>query len=717
MAKNKQKHKNSDKENGYRQTAHKILRYMLKYPNKQMNYKQLASGLQFRNPRQKEHLIKVLSKLAAKHQLIEESPGKFKLNIENNTAIGVIDFTTSGAAYVSVDGIEQDIYIPKGQSKNALQNDLVQLILHDNKGKRAEGSILEVIQRNRTRYVGVLEIVGNGKYGFVNVDQTSLHVDIYIPKEELGQAQNGQKVVAKVVDWPEGADSPFGTIVEILGTPGDHEVEIHAILAEYGLPAAFPDEVEEEAAQINTQIDPEEIKRRRDMRNVTTFTIDPADAKDFDDALSVRKLENGNWEIGVHIADVSHYVQPGTLLDQEAYNRATSVYLVDRVVPMLPEILSNQACSLRPNEEKYTFSAVFEMDDNAQVLNSWFGRTVTLSDRRFAYEEAQEIIEGKEGDLKEEILTLDRLAKIMRNRRLQKGAIAFDKIEVKFHLDEKGDPLGVYFKESKDANKLIEEFMLLANRKVSEFVSLKKNGEETGRTFIYRIHDDPDPDKLLSLKQFIKTFGYDLSLGNRRETTSSLNKLLKDVKGKGEENMVETLAMRSMSKAIYSTENIGHYGLAFEYYTHFTSPIRRYPDVMAHRLLQHYLDGGKSPNPEPYEEDCEHSSQRERLAADAERDSTKYMQVKFLEEQVGEEFYGVISGVTDWGIYVELPESRAEGLVKLRNIRDDHYVFDQKNYAIVGQRTKKIYQLGDKVRVKLTGVDLEKKQIDFELLG
>ena len=717
MAKNKQKHKNSGQEKGYKETAHKILRYMLKYPNKQLNHKQLASGLQFRNSRQKEHLIKVLAKLAAKNQLIETSPGKFKLNIEKNTAVGVIDFTTSGAAYVSVDGIEQDIYIPKGQSKNALQNDLVQLIIHDTQGKRAEGSILEVIQRNRMQYVGILEISAGGKYGFVNVDQTSLHVDIYISKENLGNAQNGQKVVAEVVDWPEGADSPFGKIIDVLGTPGEHEVEIHAILAEYGLPATFPDEVEEEAAQLDTDIKQDEINRRRDMRNVPTFTIDPADAKDFDDALSVRKLENGNWEIGVHIADVAHYVQPGTLLDQEAYNRATSVYLVDRVVPMLPEILSNQACSLRPNEEKYTFSAVFEMDDDANVINSWFGRTVTLSDRRFAYEEAQEIIEGKDGDLKEEILLLDRLAKIMRNRRLQKGAIAFDKIEVKFHLDEKGDPLGVYFKESKDANKLIEEFMLLANRKVSEFVSLKKNGEETGRTFIYRIHDDPDPDKLLSLKQFIKTFGYDLSLGNRRETTSSLNKLLKDVKGKGEENMVETLAMRSMSKAIYSTENIGHYGLAFEYYTHFTSPIRRYPDVMAHRLLQHYLDGGKSPNPEPFEEDCEHSSQRERLAADAERDSTKYMQVKFLEEQVGEEFYGVISGVTDWGIYVELPESRAEGLVKLRNIRDDHYVFDQKNYAIIGQRTKKIYQLGDKVRVKLTGVDLEKKQIDFELLG
>lgn len=717
MSKRKPKHKNSGKERGYKETAHKILRYMLKYPNKQLNHKQLASGLQFRNQRQKEHLIKVLSKLAAKNQLIEVSPGKFKLNVEQNTAVGVIDFTTSGAAYVVIEGMEQDVYIPKGQSKNALQNDLVQLIIHDTKGKRPEGSILEVIQRNRMQYVGILELQANGKYGFVNVDQTSLHVDIYIPKEQINNAEDGDKVVAEVTDWPEDADSPFGKIVDILGKPGEHEVEIHAILAEYGLPAKFPEEVEQEAAQLDTSIQEAEIKRRRDMRKIPTFTIDPADAKDFDDALSIQKLENGNWEIGVHIADVSHYVQPGTLLDQEAYNRATSVYLVDRVVPMLPEVLSNEACSLRPHEEKYTFSAVFEMDDNANIINNWFGRTVIYSDRRFAYEEAQEIIEGKDGDMKDEILILDRLAKILRKRRLQEGAIAFDRVEVKFKLDEEANPVGVYFKQSKDANMLIEEFMLLANRKVSEFVSLKKNGEETGRTYVYRIHDDPDSDKLLSLKQFVKTFGYSLRLGNRKETTGSLNQLLKDVQGKGEENMVETLAMRSMSKAIYSTENVGHYGLAFAYYTHFTSPIRRYPDVIAHRLLQHYLDGGKSPNPEQYEDDCEHSSQRERLAADAERDSIKYMQVKYLEEQVGEEFYGVISGVTEWGIYVELPDSRAEGLVKLRNIRDDHYVFDQKNYAIVGQRTKKIYQLGDQVRVKLVNADLLKKQLDFELLG
>src|SRR5690606_38380753 len=529
-------------------------------------------------------------------------------------------------------------------------------------------------------------------------------------------ANPGDKVVVKMLGWRKGDKNPEGEIIQVLGAPGEHETEIHSILAEYGLPYHFPEEVEKEADTIDREIHESEVKKRWDMREVLTFTIDPKDAKDFDDALSIRKLSNGNWEIGVHIADVSHYVTPGSLIDEEAYQRATSVYLVDRVAPMLPEVLSNGVCSLRPNEDKYTFSAVFEMDDEAQIHKEWFGRTVTHSDRRFTYEEAQERIESETGDLAEEILTLNRLAKIMRSQRIKNGAITFDRSEVRFNLDENHEPIGVYFKVSKDSNHLIEEFMLLANRKVSEYISLTRKGEYTNNTFIYRIHDDPDPAKLEALRDFVSTFGYKMNLASTKKVAESMNALLQGVQGKPEENMIETLAMRSMSKAVYSTNPIGHYGLGFEYYSHFTSPIRRYPDLIAHRMLQHYLDGGKSPNRNDVEEKAKHCSAMERLAADAERDSIKFMQVKFMEKHLGETFEGVISGVAEFCFLVQITVYGADDLIKFLVVRHDNYSFDVTSHSVRGTRHGKQFKLGDQVKIKVMKANLIQKQLDFKIV-
>ncbi|MDA0899345.1 MAG: ribonuclease R [Bacteroidetes bacterium] len=690
-----------------------------KYPARTFNYKQLASQLGYKPEMAKAKIEMALSDMERKGTIIMVDRYKYKLKYTAVFTEGVVDMASNGNAYVVSPDTESDIMVRSPNLMHALHGDRVKVSLFARRGgKKLEGEIVEIVERKQTDFVGTIEI---GKsYGFLVPASRKMLIDIYIPKDKLGGAEHGQKAIARITDWPEKASSPFGEIIEVLGNAGEHNTEIHAVLAEFGLPNQFPEEVERAADELDTAIKEDEIvKNRRDFRKVPTFTIDPADAKDFDDALSLQRLENGHWEVGVHIADVSHYVKPDSILEDEAVTRATSVYLVDRVVPMLPEVLSNGACSLRPNEDKYTFSAVFEMDEDTKIHNQWFGRTAIHSDRRFAYEEAQQIIEdahpeGKEADFFEEIRTLDKMAKIMREARMAKGALSFDKKEVKFKLDENNTPTGVYFKVGKDANHLIEEFMLLANRSVATFIGQAKSGQPSGQTFVYRIHDDPDPQKLQDLSVFVKQFGHEVRLTNKSAITRSLNKMLTEVKNTPAANMIETLTIRTMSKAKYTTQNIGHYGLAFDYYSHFTSPIRRYPDVMVHRLLQHYLDGGKSPDYAQYEALCEHSSEREKAASDAERASIKYMQAVFLQKHVGESFMGVISGVTEWGVYVELTDNYCEGMIRISAFRDDFYTFDSKNFCIEGERTGRIFQLGDPMKITVKNVDLDRKQIDFE---
>lgn len=693
----------------------KVMSFLSANPDKAHNYKQISAAIGLRTSAQKKMLGDLLFELALDDQLLETSPGRFKPNARGNFIEGRFERKSNGRNWVYPDDQGDKIFVAERNSGHTMTGDRVKILLFANrKDREPEGEVVEIISRGKDTFVGVLE-VGKG-FAFLLTDHKTLANDIFIPTDKLRGGQSGDKAIVKIVSWPEKSKNPIGEVVDVLGRSGDNNTEMHAILAEFGLPYSYPSEVEEAANEIPSDITDQEIALREDFRRVTTFTIDPKDAKDFDDALSARRLPNGNWEIGVHIADVSHYVRPGSIIDKEAQKRATSVYLVDRTIPMLPEHLSNGLCSLRPQEDKLTFSAIFEMTEQAEVVDSRIGRTVINSDKRFTYEQAQEIIETGVGDYADEILLINRLAQQLRAKRFEQGAINFERHEVRFEIDDKGKPVSVWFKEAKESNKLVEEFMLLANRTVAEFVGRRAKGKKA-KTFIYRIHDTPDPDKLANLSKFVTRFGHKLKTeASKGAVSKAINSLLDEVQGRPEENLVETITIRTMAKAVYSTVNIGHYGLAFDYYSHFTSPIRRYPDTLLHRLLERYLAEGSSVNQGEYEELCEHCSDMEQLASNAERASIKYKQVEFMADKIDQVFDGVISGVAEWGIYVELDENKCEGLVPMRELDDDFYEYDDKNYCIIGRRRKKIYRLGDKLTVRVRRANLEKKQLDFELV-
>ena len=699
-----------------------ILKEYANNPFSAFNYKQIAKRLGIIDRGGKMQIKNLIDSYFSQRILVESKRGKYQIAPKyiasygrgKTKSTGIVDMLPTGKAYIINDEGGDDIFIKPNNTKDALNGDKVKFfIFPKRKGRKLEGQIVEVIKRAKTKFVGTVEV--SKAYGFVVPDDPKIPVDFFISKENLNRAKNGQKVIAELVEWPEHARNPFGKIVQVLGNPGDHKVEIASIIYDYDFESDFPAHVEAEAEKISNTVDPAEIKKRKDLRDVFTITIDPFDAKDFDDAISLKKLKDGLWEVGIHIADVSHFVRPNSAIEQEAFKRATSIYLVDRVIPMLPEKLSNQVCSLRPHEEKLAFSAIFTMNDEAHIKSEWYGKTVIKSDHRYTYEEAQAIIEGQDGPFAEKILKFNDLSTKLREERFKKGSIKFNSVEVKFKLDEDSNPIGVYVKEQKEANMLIEDFMLLANRKVAEFIG-KGSEKKKPKTFVYRVHDEPDPEKLTTFANFVSKLGYQMKITNQKDIVNSYNQLFKDIEGKGEKNMIETIAIRTMSKASYSTENIGHYGLSFPYYSHFTSPIRRYPDLMVHRMLQHYLKNGNSLPATEYETKCKHASQMERNAIQAERASIKYMQTVFMSDKVGQEFDGLISGVSKWGIYVVLDDTKVEGMVRMVDMKDDFYYLDEENYQVIGQKYGREYKLGDKVSIQVKGINVQKKQIDFVLL-
>ena len=713
MAK-KKKEKKGGKHMKKKELAELIIGYFRNKPEATVGAKQLFQGLKLTTHPLKMLCTDIIKEMLEDNFLVEPEKGRFKINDKGQILTGTFQRKSNGKnSFIPDDGGEP-IFIAERNSAHAMNNDKVKVALSAKRKKRTpEGQVIEILEHANENFVGTLKV--SKSYAFLLTESSTLANDIFIPKEKLKGGKNGDKAIVKITEWPDDAKNPYGQVIDILGKAGENTTEMHAILAEYGLPYSYPQAVEAAAENIPAEITPEDYAEREDFRNVVTFTIDPKDAKDFDDALSIRQLQPGLWEVGVHIADVSHYVKEGSSIDKEAVKRATSVYLVDRTVPMLPERLCNFICSLRPDEEKLAYSVIFNMNENAEIKNYRIRHTVIKSNRRYAYEEAQQIIETGQGDYKDEILELNKLAQILRQKRMAAGSIDFDRTEVRYEIDETGKPVSVYFKESKEANKLIEEFMLLANRTVAEHIGkVPKNRKP--KVFPYRIHDLPDPDKLDDLNQFIARFGYKIrTSGSKSDISKSLNRMLNEVRGKKEENLIETVSIRTMQKARYSIYNIGHYGLGFDFYTHFTSPIRRYPDLMVHRLLTRYLAGGRSAQAEKYESLCEHSSAMEQTAASAERASIKYKQVEFMGERIGNVYDGVISGVTEWGLYVEINENKCEGMIPIRDLDNDYYEFDEKNYCLIGRRHHQKYSLGDPIRIKVAKANLAKKQLDFTL--